>query len=496
MATAQPAAPTQPVVPVAVGCYTRPEGHVPEGGGPGVRVLPFNLATGVFGDDGPTVATFVRQFASDAQPDRFINPSFVCGVAPLAAVSRDTHRPVTPSFVLAVEEIGAPAADRPAFLHLLRRDVNGEWRAAASVATPGAADCHVIATASTKASSSVDDVVVTAWVAAYCTGQVHCHRFRATPDATTVLESQAVLLPQGQPGPNPARQEAPHAHHVAALPPPDGSGAAPVVILACDLGTDTVWGVPVRPDGAIAGAPPDTACTPTPWLTLPAGSGPRHLTVVGPLPSPLGPRTFAIVVACELSSTLVLAAWREGDAALRAVSADGIIGEACDGGGSGDVPQHTTTAAVSDPVRDFGYGSPPTPTRPMPSAVVHRAIPVVADGARAGSAARVADVFVASRGPNTVSSFALNWTAGADARLTLKRTQEVSCAGGVPRDMTVVPGVGGGAWLLVANQDTDSVAVFSIAPWSQCAGVAGPLSGEPASALATRSPSGVQAVQF
>ena len=91
-------------------------------------------------------------------------------------------------------------------------------------------------------------------------------------------------------GPNPDRQEGPHAHMV--LPSPDGS-----LILAVDLGTDRLMAFCLDQErGALRPAAP-------PWTQLPPGTGPRHLAFH---PS----RPFAYVIS-ELRSTVTV--FRYGD---------------------------------------------------------------------------------------------------------------------------------------------------------------------------------------
>lgn len=91
-------------------------------------------------------------------------------------------------------------------------------------------------------------------------------------------------------GPDPDRQDAPHAHQVVC----DGD-----VILVPDLGTDQVHVVAVNDVGRI-GRHADP-------VALPAGTGPRHLVIVDD----------HLVVACELSAELWIAprvagGWGEG----------------------------------------------------------------------------------------------------------------------------------------------------------------------------------------
>ena len=86
-------------------------------------------------------------------------------------------------------------------------------------------------------------------------------------------------------GPNPERQEGPHAHMV--LPSPDGG-----FILAVDLGTDRLMAFRLdRERGTLSPADP-------PWTQLPPGAGPRHLAFHPHRP-------FAYVIS-ELRSTVTV----------------------------------------------------------------------------------------------------------------------------------------------------------------------------------------------
>ena len=86
-------------------------------------------------------------------------------------------------------------------------------------------------------------------------------------------------------GPNPERQEGPHAHMV--VPSPDGS-----FILAIDLGTDRLMTFRLDSErGTLSPADP-------PWTQLPPGAGPRHLAFHPHQP-------FAYVIS-ELQSTVTV----------------------------------------------------------------------------------------------------------------------------------------------------------------------------------------------
>ncbi len=91
-------------------------------------------------------------------------------------------------------------------------------------------------------------------------------------------------------GPNPDRQEGPHAHMV--LPSPDGG-----FILAIDLGTDRLMAFRLDSErGTLSPADP-------PWTQLPPGTGPRHLAFHPHRP-------FAYVIS-ELRSTVTVCRYDE-----------------------------------------------------------------------------------------------------------------------------------------------------------------------------------------
>jgi len=98
-------------------------------------------------------------------------------------------------------------------------------------------------------------------------------------------------------GPNPARQEGPHAHMV--LPSPDGD-----YILAIDLGTDRLMAFRLDMEkGTLSPGDP-------PWTQLPPGTGPRHLAFHPHRP-------FAYVVS-ELQSTVTVCRYLEQQGAFAA----------------------------------------------------------------------------------------------------------------------------------------------------------------------------------
>jgi 6-phosphogluconolactonase len=118
----------------------------------------------------------------------------------------------------------------------------------------------------------------------YSSGSVSVHPVR--PDGG--LGERTDLVVHEGAGPDPARQEGPHAHQV--LPDPAGE-----FVLAVDLGTDSVYSYRLGDDGRL---------TPVATARLHAGAGPRHLAF-----HPSGKFAY---IANELDSTVVVAAYGDG----------------------------------------------------------------------------------------------------------------------------------------------------------------------------------------
>jgi 6-phosphogluconolactonase len=112
----------------------------------------------------------------------------------------------------------------------------------------------------------------------YGNGSVSVHPIQ--PDGT--LADRRDLVQHGGSGPDPERQEGPHAHMIAYRP----SGNS---FYVTDLGTDQIHEYALSQDGAIL-----------PVRTFPAdaGSGPRHLAI--------HPTTGAVYVSAELDSTVLI----------------------------------------------------------------------------------------------------------------------------------------------------------------------------------------------
>lgn len=156
-----------------------------------------------------------------------------------------------------------------------RHDAGG-WTHVASVPTQGAAPCHV--------ALNVAETLLA--VAHYASGSVAL--IRLGPDGLPQGEVQ--LYAHHGSGPDPQRQEGPHAHWV-------GFDPAGRWLYQTDLGTDQILAFPVGGDGALG--------TPQVAWAAPPGSGPRHLL----LHPRLGHRAY---LASELASTLTVLHRDEG----------------------------------------------------------------------------------------------------------------------------------------------------------------------------------------
>ncbi|MGP3969729.1 lactonase family protein [Streptomyces sp. 6N223] len=118
-------------------------------------------------------------------------------------------------------------------------------------------------------------------------------------------------------GPNPDRQEGPHAHMVLSDP------AAPDRVLACDLGTDTVH--------VYAFDPAQGQLTSEHEVKMAPGSGPRHLA--------LHPEADAAYVLGELDCTLTVCAYDRATGALTPQSTVSLLPD-------GTSPDGNTAAEV------------------------------------------------------------------------------------------------------------------------------------------------------
>lgn len=283
----------------------------------------------------------------------------------------DTLELLSPSYLVAhpVQPwLFAVSEADPALVSSLELHRDGSLRLLDTVPTGGDGACHL----------ALSPDLTRLAVANYGSGSVSSFGV----DGEGRLSRQDVWQLTGQ-GPDPERQAGPHAHQVV------WHGEE---LLVCDLGTDRVHRLRPAADGRLTEAAPPIA--------LPAGSGPRHLVLLGE----------HLAVACELSGELWLA--RRG----------------ADGGWSPLPPTPTSTSTSNLP-----EGGPVQPSA------------LVSDGSR---------LFVANRGPGTVSVFGLD--GNGESRLV--RISEFPCGGASPRDLTVSE-----EHLWVAHPDEDLVSVFALA---------------------------------
>lgn len=213
---------------VRVGCFTNVEGGPP--------------------------AVGIHSFATDGTPVSATpaeNPSYLLVHPSLPVVYGLSER--TPTHVTA---------------HRIEAD--GSLTQISRLATGGDGGCHL--------GMGPDDRHVV--VAHYGVGSVSS---LSIADDGALIEVTGRLALTGS-GPDPERQDGPHAHMAVTV------GAE---VLVPDLGTDRIHRLRLSPEGEITAGEP---------LVTPPGSGPRHLVVTGE----------HLVLACELSAELWLAR-RDGD---------------------------------------------------------------------------------------------------------------------------------------------------------------------------------------
>jgi 6-phosphogluconolactonase (cycloisomerase 2 family) len=259
-------------------------------------------------------------------------------------------------------------------------------RLLATLPSGGADPCHVVAR---------PDAV---WVANYSSGT-----FTTVPvDGAGAFAGEPAAHPGEGTGPVTDRQEGPHAHFVA--PTPDGSAAWVV-----DLGADRVR----RYRGSADGTGVEPAGT---AVTLPPGTGPRHLVFGAPGTPGEG---FAFVVG-ELDNCVHVLALRSDD--------DGLL----TAGSVASVP------ACATPGPD-GVGA-------FPSHVA-----LSSDGSR---------LYVAVRGPDVVAVFDL---VPDDAGVRVAHRSDVALEGVWPRHFAVLDTAAGDV-LVVAGQSSSTLEALRVRP--------------------------------
>lgn len=153
----------------------------------------------------------------------------------------------------------------------LYRHAGSGWTCLGQVTTGGSAPCHV----------ALDAMQSCVAVANYASGSVALYRL----DASGMPVAPPIVHANSGNGPNPDRQQSPHAHWV-------GFGPDNRTMYATDLGTDEVRAFAFDAEQGTLDAP-RTA------FAAPPGSGPRHM-----LFHPRHPHTAYL--ACELTSALVV----------------------------------------------------------------------------------------------------------------------------------------------------------------------------------------------
>ncbi len=202
-------------------------------------------------------------------------------------------------------------------------------------------------------------------------------------------------------GPVANRQAGPHAHSVRF----DASGSR---LLAADLGTDDIFVFDVSKSGELTPSRP-------PSLINPPGSGPRHFV--------FSPDNRFVLSLGELSGTISTFAFGPVDA---------------------DADSAEDPTAGIEPLSTVSTMAPGTPddaNRWCAEILFHPSLPVV---------------YCSNRGPHEMAIFDYDPGSGQ-----LIRRSGLPCGGKTPRNFRLTPD---GNFLLVANQDSDNIAVFRVDP--------------------------------
>ena len=201
-------------------------------------------------------------------------------------------------------------------------------------------------------------------------------------------------------GDDPRRQEAPHAHSI--IPSPDGRFA-----LAADLGTNRIYVYRLDDSGTLIPNDP-------PWAQAEAGAGPRHMA--------FHPSGNFLYVANELNNTVVVNAWDAASGTLQKVQVLSTLPE------------------------DFAASAP-------------EAVSYVADIHLTPSGGKLPPaqfLYVSNRGHDSLAVYQV-----APDGSSLQLLGFVSTGGHWPRNFTLDPE---GNFLIVANQESDSLVLFKIDP--------------------------------
>jgi 6-phosphogluconolactonase (cycloisomerase 2 family) len=391
-----------------MGSYTQREGHVPNGHGAGLTLLS------------------VPDGAAPVSVPLVPNPTFVA-LAPPSSASTDAL------FAYAALE---GHDDQPSGIAVLRIPIEHTSPDSAGAAArqpivlqhlpaAGPGLCHIATTLVHAVPAAVPHDTTSAshpWVLVAAASYPHGSLALVAADRHTgrLVERSLVTLPPPVPASlaRPDRQEAPHAHFVGWLPLCETGSDSRVALASVDLAADRILvfrvSLLVPPD-----SPQDVAVAaehiPTAGCALPAGSGPRHVAFWSPPGAPVYPRLAAVVN--ELNNTVAL----------------------------------------------FSIEHPFAPWTPLGAPV--SSLPVDYTGTNHTSAIvfhpNGCAVYVANRGHNSIARCPL-----ANDGASLRPADAWWPSGGrVPRDMALSADA---KWLLVANQDSDNVCLFTVDQGPSC----------------------------
>lgn len=246
---------------------------------------------------------------------------------------------------------------------------------------------NVELTAGTLSHTAIDHTGRVLIAVSYAGGQVSS--FPLSPDGR-LGPRRSFLTHTGPLGPHPSRQDKPHPHSVTISP--DNRFA-----FVADLGLDRVYGYAL--DLGTAALTP----APTPFVSLPPGTGPRHTKFSA------DGRYFYIVG--ELANTVTACAYDSAAGVLRPFQTCSTL--------PADFTSESTAAEIRiHPDGRFLYSS--------------------------------------NRGHDSLAVFKISPDTG-----TLTPVEIVACGGAQPRNFALTPD---GAWLVCAHQGSDSIVSFQVDP--------------------------------
>lgn len=289
---------------------------------------------------------------------------------------------------------------------------NGELRFMNTLPVMGAAPCHV----------NCDGSGRHVYTANYNGG--NASSFMTGEDGSLAyMDGQIVHAAQEQlrPGMNPIRQEKPHVHSSAV----NGQW-----LWITDLGTDEVTVYRLNAEGGIRDRDKEGRPKAAAMLRLPAGRGPRSLA--------FGKETTeggVVYVSCELSNQIAVIKWQksggEEEEALVLAASDLIC----------SLPSEEKEALSTEERKDGDRAHGEEKEENLVGGIL-----LSPDGRY---------LYVGNRGKNSIGIFKVEENG------LLKGIGQVSSHGLNPRGFQISPS---GNWMIVANQDSDNLIVFSIDP--------------------------------